>query len=73
MPPAYYADQACERGRYYLHDFLSGDGSEMASVGRGALTREAEKQAVFEAAKKAWGEGVCFASLIFHVVLMISL
>ncbi|KAK7032399.1 hypothetical protein VNI00_013147 [Paramarasmius palmivorus] len=57
MPPAYYADQACERGRYYLHDFLSGDGSEMASVGRGALAREAEKQAVFEAAKKAWGEG----------------
>ncbi|KAH7885084.1 Piwi domain-containing protein [Phlebopus sp. FC_14] len=25
MPPAYYADLACERGRYYLNDFLNAD------------------------------------------------
>uniref|UniRef100_A0A0W0FNM2 Putative argonaute-like protein n=1 Tax=Moniliophthora roreri TaxID=221103 RepID=A0A0W0FNM2_MONRR len=58
IPPAYYADQACERGRYYLQDFLTGESDTASSMGRGALAREAEKQRVFEAAKRAWGQGI---------------
>ncbi|ESK93551.1 argonaute-like protein [Moniliophthora roreri MCA 2997] len=60
MPPAYYADQACERGRYYLHDFLTGEETEKKKdkTGSKGKAKEAEKQRIFEAAKKAWGEGV---------------
>lgn len=61
MPAAYYADLACERGRYYLNDFLVDDTTSVAgsTSGRGRLDREEEKEKVFQAAKKAWGEGVC--------------
>ncbi|KAG2129584.1 Piwi domain-containing protein [Suillus clintonianus] len=63
VPAAYYADLACERGRCYLNDFLSADDKVSSSVvskgqGRGKLDKEEEKRRVFEAAKKAWGEGV---------------
>ncbi|KAG7085595.1 hypothetical protein E1B28_003146 [Marasmius oreades] len=57
VPPAYYADLACERGRCYLNDFLVGEGSERASSS-GRSDKEAERQRVYEAARKAWGHGV---------------
>ncbi|KAF9267138.1 argonaute-like protein [Marasmius fiardii PR-910] len=57
VPPAYYADLACERGRCYLNDFLVGESSERGSSS-GRSDKEAEKQRVFEAARQAWGRGV---------------
>ncbi|KAJ7688957.1 Piwi domain-containing protein [Mycena rosella] len=56
VPAAYYADLACERGRYYLNDFMVDD--RTTSSGRGNLDREAEKAKVFEAARVAWGAGI---------------
>ncbi|KAF8843201.1 Piwi-domain-containing protein [Paxillus ammoniavirescens] len=61
IPPAYYADLACERGRCYLNDFLtSDDKSTTTSKGKGKSkeSREEEKQNVFKAALKAWGNGI---------------
>ncbi|KAJ7485142.1 argonaute-like protein [Mycena galericulata] len=56
IPAAYYADLACERGRYYLNDFMFDD--KTTSSGRGNFDREEEKARVFNAAKAAWGEGI---------------
>lgn len=62
MPPAYYADLACERGRCYLNEFLAlGDtkSSSGASTGTGGKKgRKEEKEEVFRAAEEAWGDGV---------------
>jgi len=59
IPPAYYADLACERGRCYLNDFLvSEDKTTTTSKGKGKLDKEEEKKKVFEAAQKAWGNGI---------------
>ncbi|KAF5345034.1 hypothetical protein D9758_010462 [Tetrapyrgos nigripes] len=59
MPPAYYADLACERGRCYLNDFLVDDTMSVASRSSGGrVDTAAEKRRVFEAAQKAWGNGI---------------
>lgn len=60
IPPAYYADLACERGRCYLNDFLVSEDktTATASKGRTKADREEEEQKVFDAAVKAWGNGV---------------
>ncbi|KAG8905078.1 hypothetical protein FRB99_000726 [Tulasnella sp. 403] len=52
IPPAYYADLACERGRCYIHELLSAGetGSE-----KSANYTEAE---VFSDAERIWGSGV---------------
>ncbi|KAF7305402.1 Argonaute-like protein [Mycena chlorophos] len=55
LPAAYYADLACERGRYYLNDIMADDKSTVAS---GRRDPEREKQRVFEAARDAWGQGI---------------
>lgn len=55
IPPAYYADLACERGRCYLNDFLVDD---KTSTGRGKYDRDEEKKRVFHAAREAWGQGL---------------
>lgn len=57
MPPAYYADLACERGRCYLNDFLNDD-KQSSAAGRRA-DKDAEKARVYRAAEQAWGQGVC--------------
>ncbi|KAJ7152962.1 argonaute-like protein [Mycena filopes] len=57
IPAAYYADLACERGRYYLNEFMVDD-SRASSSGRGGFDREADKARVFEGARTAWGEGI---------------
>ncbi|KAI6131304.1 Piwi-domain-containing protein [Pisolithus thermaeus] len=60
VPPAYYADLACERGRYYLHNFF--DGNELDEDRRGSAgsadPKEDDGRLVFNKALKAWGEGV---------------
>ncbi|KAG7100225.1 hypothetical protein E1B28_002000 [Marasmius oreades] len=67
IPPAYYADLACERGRCFLNEFLVGnevesDKGSVSSVGnvkgKSKSTKEAEQKRVFEDAKKAWGDGI---------------
>lgn len=59
VPPAYYADLACERGRCYLNDFLvSEDKTTTTSKGKAKADKDEEKQKVYEAAIKAWGSGV---------------
>ncbi|KAG7440908.1 argonaute-like protein [Guyanagaster necrorhizus] len=54
IPAAYYADLACERGRCYLNEILSGDNSTVS----GSLSRDEEAAKVFQAAEKAWGKGL---------------
>lgn len=55
IPPAYYADLACERGRYYLNEIMANNSSQ--SAGKRKLTDE-EKRKALQAAQKAWGQGV---------------
>ncbi|EMD35748.1 hypothetical protein CERSUDRAFT_84845 [Gelatoporia subvermispora B] len=56
IPPAYYADLACERARYYLHNLLNL--SDNSSGGRGTADREAEKERVYQEAVNSWREGI---------------
>ncbi|TFK81085.1 Piwi-domain-containing protein [Polyporus arcularius HHB13444] len=62
VPAAYYADIACERGRSYLNVLMNtaDDRSSVAGGARSTSTadREAEKDRVFENARKTWGNGV---------------
>ncbi|KAG0701847.1 Piwi domain-containing protein [Suillus ampliporus] len=55
VPAAYYADLACRRGRCYLNDFLNAD-DNVSSTGK--VDSWEEEMDVFEATKRAWGEGV---------------
>ncbi|KAF8711992.1 hypothetical protein AX14_013179 [Amanita brunnescens Koide BX004] len=53
VPPAYYADLACERGRCYLQEFL------VAGTQRSARSvSDTEKERVYEEAGKCWGNGL---------------
>jgi eukaryotic translation initiation factor 2C len=58
IPPAYYADLACERGRCYLNDFLVAEDQTTTSSNRGKRDREEEEKRVFETATRAWGRGI---------------
>jgi hypothetical protein len=51
IPPAYYADLACERGRCYLNEFLVPEDNTTTT------SREEEKR-VFDNAMKVWGNGI---------------
>ena len=63
IPPAYYADLACERGRCYLNNFLVDLDGKTSVSGRSKADTEQEEQMVFQAAKNAWGNGVCFCGV----------
>ncbi|KAJ7800655.1 argonaute-like protein [Mycena olivaceomarginata] len=56
IPAAYYADLACERGRYYLNDFMVDD--KATSSGKGKSDREEERTRIFNAARQSWGQGI---------------
>lgn len=71
VPPAYYADIACEHARNWIHDFLLKDNGETSSSesaasttgkGAGAGRRKAKgeeaENLVFAAAERAWGKGL---------------
>jgi eukaryotic translation initiation factor 2C len=66
VPPAYYADIACERARYWIHDFLlanaKDDDDASSGTGKGAgrkkPTPEEAENRVFAAAERAWGSGL---------------
>ncbi|KAJ7074810.1 argonaute-like protein [Mycena amicta] len=55
IPAAYYADLACERGRYYLNEFMSDD--RTTTSGRGG-DRQEERNRVFGSAQSSWGNGI---------------
>ncbi|KAH9840184.1 Piwi-domain-containing protein [Rhodofomes roseus] len=61
IPPAYYADLACERARFYLNALLN-LGDEQSSVGggssRGRLSQDEEKERVYQEAMRLWGNGI---------------
>ncbi|KAI0699005.1 ribonuclease H-like domain-containing protein [Cytidiella melzeri] len=55
VPPAYYADIACERARLYLNTLMdAGDARSVASRGSG----EVDRQRVYDRAIQDWGNGV---------------
>ncbi|KIK27482.1 hypothetical protein PISMIDRAFT_674841 [Pisolithus microcarpus 441] len=60
VPAAYYADLACERGRYYLSQFLNADdkSSTLISKGNSKQAKEEAENKVYNDALKVWGEGV---------------
>lgn len=58
IPPAYYADLACERGRLYLNDFLNLGAEKASSVKSGKTDREEAAKRVYNACVEAWGEGI---------------
>lgn len=58
IPPAYYADLACERARLYLNDLLNLGLETASSVGGRRRDREAEKKQTFDRAVAAWGQGI---------------
>jgi eukaryotic translation initiation factor 2C len=58
IPPAYYADIACERGRCYLNDLLNADDKTSISMRSGKSDLERERLRVFEEARNYWGDGV---------------
>jgi eukaryotic translation initiation factor 2C len=73
VPAAYYADILCERARYWIYEFLlaeGGDGRARAGAGAGgagaktkgvsanASNRTEKENRVFEAVKRAWGDGL---------------
>ena len=57
IPAAYYADQACERGRYYINDFLASE-DRSTTTGGGRREKEEEEKRVYDAAAKMWGSGL---------------
>ena len=55
VSPAYYADLACERGRCYLHQLLSGADDTTAASTTGS---DAAEDAAMREAEKLWNNGV---------------
>jgi hypothetical protein len=58
IPPAYYADLACERGRYYLNEFLNLGDNASATERSGSETRDEAEARVYANAKARWGGGL---------------
>ena len=65
IPAAYYADLACWRGRCYLNDYFV-DNDKSSTAGSSTKGDQKENEAkVFDAAKRAWGEGVSAFGWLF--------
>jgi eukaryotic translation initiation factor 2C len=58
IPPAYYADLACERARLYLNDLLNLGLETASSTGSKKRDKEEEKKQTFNQAVAAWGQGI---------------
>ena len=58
VPPAYYADLACERARSYLSALLDA-GDTQSAPSQGQPSTEAERRlAVYQKAVQMWGNGI---------------
>ncbi|KZT01939.1 Piwi-domain-containing protein [Laetiporus sulphureus 93-53] len=60
VPPAYYAELACERSRCYLNNVLNPVNEQPAAGEKkpGRITEEKERQRNFDEAVKIWGNGI---------------
>jgi len=69
VPPAYYSDLACERGRLYINEFLNTPDDQSSSAGTSGketgkgkgktkVEKEDDQEKVFNAAKAMWGQGL---------------
>ena len=58
VSPAYYADLACERGRCYLHQLLSGISETGTTVKSGGEDEAEFRKAIFREGEKLWRNGV---------------
>ncbi|KZT18189.1 Piwi-domain-containing protein [Neolentinus lepideus HHB14362 ss-1] len=58
IPPAYYADLACERGRFYINEFLNLGDDRASSTGGTRQDRDEARRRAFDDARRAWGEGL---------------
>ena len=58
IPPAYYADLACERARLYLNDLLNLGLETASSAGGKKFDKKAEEKKTFDRAVSAWGQGI---------------
>ncbi|KAI0338704.1 Piwi-domain-containing protein [Trametopsis cervina] len=56
VPPAYYADIACERGRTWLNMLMDVGGGAGSVSSR--TSGEAERQRVYDQAAREWGNGI---------------
>ncbi|GJE99952.1 Piwi-domain-containing protein [Phanerochaete sordida] len=60
VPPAYYADLACERGRQWLSQVMNATSSELRAQVNGTRNPDQAmraRQRVFDEAKRLWGDG----------------
>jgi len=64
VPPAYYADLACERGRCYIHGLLNATDAASPAMGNSS-----DASAVFAAAQKIWmsGPGAFVKERMFYI------
>lgn len=58
VPPAYYADLACERARTYLSTFLRAEDSRSTSSRGNPEAERAARERVYQEAEREWGAGV---------------
>ncbi|KAI0078016.1 Piwi-domain-containing protein [Panus rudis PR-1116 ss-1] len=58
VPPAYYADLACERARFYLNKFMNLSERKSSSKGKSDDEMWAEREQTYQTALKEWGGGV---------------
>lgn len=56
MPPAYYADIACERARLYLNMLMNLADSNRSVSSR--TSQEEDRERVYQQAEKEWGVGI---------------
>jgi len=56
IPPAYYADLACERARAYLSVLLFADDSRSSSKGK--ADQDAEREKIYQEALTLWSNGI---------------
>ncbi|KAF8578838.1 Piwi-domain-containing protein [Ramaria rubella] len=52
VPPAYYADLVCERGRFYIHDLLN------AASGGSVSGNSGGESDIYKQAERLWGAGI---------------
>ena len=59
VPPAYYADIACKRGRSYLNVLLNTAADDWSAVGDLSSTSStAYRERVYQEVVRTWGQGV---------------
>lgn len=58
VPPAYYADLACERARAYLSTLMNTSDAQSTSSRGNPDAERAARERVYREAETQWGEGI---------------